>query len=162
MTIDDFWNLIEESRQGTTDCESQADRLASLLAQRAPGEIEAFDRILGERRLEAYRRDLWGVAFLVNGGCSDDGFEYFRCWLVSRGRQFFQACLASPTHVGTGIEPGEEAECEAILYAANHAYRRVTGSELPPTPIQYPPEPAGIRWTEDQLDSLFPEIAQRF
>jgi hypothetical protein len=26
----------------------------------------------------AYRADLWGAAFIINGGCSDDGFEYFR------------------------------------------------------------------------------------
>ena len=40
-------------------------------------EIEAFDRLLYEKIDAAYRWSLWGAAYVINGGCSDDGFEYF-------------------------------------------------------------------------------------
>ena len=45
---------------------------------------------------EAYHWDLWGAAYLINGGCSDDGFEYFRRWLVLQGRDVFQAAVSNP------------------------------------------------------------------
>jgi hypothetical protein len=45
---------------------------------------------------ESYRWDLWGAAYLINGGCSDDGFDYFRGWLLSQGRAIWQATLADP------------------------------------------------------------------
>ena len=28
---------------------------------------------------------------MLKGGCSDDGFEYFRGWLISRGRKVYEA-----------------------------------------------------------------------
>ena len=37
---------------------------------------------------------LWDAAYLINGGCSDDGFDYFRGWLVDQGRETFERCLA--------------------------------------------------------------------
>mgnify|MGYP000081487486 FL=1 len=30
---------------------------------------------------------------MVLGGCSDDGFDYFRFWLISRGRKIFDKAL---------------------------------------------------------------------
>ena len=29
-------------------------------------------------------------------GCSDDGFDYFRGWLIARGRQAFDQAVADP------------------------------------------------------------------
>jgi hypothetical protein len=29
---------------------------------------------------------MWVAAYLMNGGCSDDGFDYFRGWLIAQGR----------------------------------------------------------------------------
>lgn len=162
MTLDEFWRIVDESRSRATDCEAQAGHLVTLLARLPPDEIADFDRLFGERRVEAYRWDLWGVAYIVNGGCSDDGFEYFRCWLVSRGRAYYEHALASPEDAASGIEPGEEPECEDILYAADRAYTQATGRELPPTPITYPSQPAGRRWSEDDVFELFPRVAARF
>ena len=45
--------------------------------ERSPEEIVAFQRVLDELMDESYRADLWGAAYVINGGCSDDGFEDF-------------------------------------------------------------------------------------
>src|SRR5262245_53974222 len=37
--------------------------------------------------------NLWGAAYLMNGGCSDDGFEYFRAWLMAQGRRTFEKAV---------------------------------------------------------------------
>jgi hypothetical protein len=36
-----------------------------------PAEIVSFQQHLLGRMQEAYRSDLWAVAYIVNGGCSD-------------------------------------------------------------------------------------------
>jgi hypothetical protein len=41
-------------------------------------------------------RDQWGAAYLANGGCSDDGFDYFRGWLIGQGRKVYETVLADP------------------------------------------------------------------
>lgn len=158
-----FWNLIEQSRKGNPDCEKQAERLTRLLKKLPPEEIYDFDRHFARRRLEAYRWDLWAVAYIINGGCSDDGFEYFRCWLIGQGQKAFKAALSSPETIGDLVEDDvEDIECEDILYAPNHAYEQITKTEMPPTEINYPPDPAGERWEEEDLERLYPELWERF
>ena len=45
-------------------------------------EITAWDHIFDQLSDQAYRTDVWAAAYLINGGASDVGFYYFRCWLV--------------------------------------------------------------------------------
>jgi hypothetical protein len=45
---------------------------------------------------DSYRNLLWAAAYLINGGCSDDGFESFRCWLIVQGRTVFERSVADP------------------------------------------------------------------
>jgi hypothetical protein len=59
-------------------------------------EIESFDKHFVQFSRQAYTWDLWGAAFIINGGCSDDGFQYFRWWLISRGRDWFYRALREP------------------------------------------------------------------
>jgi hypothetical protein len=44
----------------------------------------------------AYPWDLWGAAFVINGGCSDDGCERFRARLIMQGRDVFERALDDP------------------------------------------------------------------
>jgi hypothetical protein len=56
---------------------------------------------------------LWGAAYLINGGCSDDGFDYFRRWLILQGHKVFQAAIANPDSLADVVDPDEEfIECE--------------------------------------------------
>src|SRR5215208_2580480 len=163
MTTDQFWDFIHRSGQAATDCQEHADALRVLLAKLPPEEILAFGAELDARLAEAYRWDLWGVAYLVNGGCPDDGFEYFRLWLIAQGRDYFEAALREPERAGDRAVPGE-AECEALLYSGTAAYEERTGAEEPTSARsrRLPPEPDGEPWEEDDLPRLFPDVAARF
>ena len=163
MDISEFWQLIEQSRDGTSECEEQAERLVELLAELEPKQVVDFDRHFTERMIEAYRWDLWAVAYIVNGGCSDDGFEYFRCWLIGQGEEYFDAALQDPENAANHVEPGEEVECEDLLYAASRAYEELTGDEeMPWEEIPRPAEPTGEPWEEDELETLYPRLAEKF
>jgi hypothetical protein len=95
-----FWNVISRSLAGTDSVRLTAKKQERLLEQ----ELERLSRAehtgflghfyAGSRK--AYRRDLWAVAFVVMGGCSDDCFMEFRTWLVLRGKRVYAAALQNP------------------------------------------------------------------
>lgn len=88
---------------------------------------------------DSYRAPLWAAAYVINGGCSDDGFDYFRGWLIMQGREVFEQVLADPEALADNptvchaAPEGYELECEDALSIAWHAHLSVTGHEIPAT-----------------------------
>lgn len=168
-----FWELIDQAQRaapghGMEATERQALALEGALAMLKPDEIVAFQGQLELKLAESYRWDLWGAGYLLNGGCSDDCFEYFRGWLIGRGRKTYEEALQRPDSLAAyaaaprqiGSEEGAR-ECERILYSARSAYLKVTGKEMPANPPQRLASPKGARWEEDALPRLLPRIAAK-
>jgi hypothetical protein len=61
-----------------------------------PGELLEFQRHFNKMQTESYSWNLWGAAYLMNAGCSDDGFEYFRAWLLAQGRDAVEKAFEDP------------------------------------------------------------------
>jgi hypothetical protein len=144
-----FWKLIADARASVSD-PSDGDAVASaastLLAALPPAEIVAAQQVLWDLLAESYRHPLWAAAYLINGGCSDDGFDYFRGWLLTQGEEVFRAALASPDSLAalpavvSAAESGMEFECESALSIAWNAHLAATGMKLPEDAftIRYP------------------------
>jgi hypothetical protein len=140
MDREQFWALIEAAKAASGgDCKRQAAQLVAALRQRSPDDILAYHRVELELMAESYRWDLWGAAYLINGGCSDDGFDYFRGWLLTQGRATWEAAVADPdslaAHPQVRARSRQEAWagslwCERVLGAAYDAYQAVTGQEF--------------------------------
>jgi len=47
------------------------------LAGLSPDEIAGAAQTFWDLMADSYREYLWGASYLINGGASDDGFEYF-------------------------------------------------------------------------------------
>jgi hypothetical protein len=94
MTVAEFWDHIRATRR--VDADAHAERLVKRLAKLSEAKILAFDHLWHRMLHRAYRWNLWGAAYLIHGGCSDDGFDYFRRWLVLRGREAFEAAVKRP------------------------------------------------------------------
>ncbi|MFI9846385.1 DUF4240 domain-containing protein [Nonomuraea sp. NPDC051941] len=144
MTRDDFWAILAQCPPPAGP-DDDCDALVARLGRLSPPEIVAFDQHLTDLRLAAHRLDLWGAAYLINGGCSDDGFEYFRCWLVGQGRRTYEAALDDPDSLAdcqparrSILDDSDECECESFMYAPGKAYERITGQELPEVTGEYP------------------------
>ena len=161
MTTDEFWKIIESARQEDPDPEAVSGAVKTELESLSVDDVLGFDRELTRRWVESYRWDLWAVAYIINGGCSDDGFAYFRGWLVAKGRSYFEAALADPVRAADEAEP-DANECEDMLSVASSVYKSKTGSYPPNSDIQFPNDPAGNAWEEDQLQTLYPELSKRF
>jgi hypothetical protein len=167
MSTDRFWLLIALARRlGSTECHALTDRLRWILSHLSEAAILGFSLRFDERMAEAYRWDLWAVAYIVNGGCSDDGFEYFRGWLISQGKAYFEAAMRDPAAAADRASPfAFRTECEQMLYVALRAFEDKTGREgreLPTPRVPYARSPAGENWTEKQLPELYPELVERF
>ena len=79
MTAECFWQIVQRSfdRCGGI-IEEQDYALADELEPLTTDEIVSFDRHFFHFYQSAYTWGLWGAAFVINGGCSDDGFKDFR------------------------------------------------------------------------------------
>ena len=127
MTEAEFWNLIEAARAESDDAQETAEQLGEQLSELEPETLYAFEEQLARLLERSYTWELWGVAYVLNGGCSDDGFHYFRGWLIAQGREVFERALTDPDSLVDQVEDMEEAECEDILHVATSAYREATG-----------------------------------
>lgn len=163
MTLDLFWKIIERTRKGVTDPDEHGDRILETLAQFDEGDLIEFDRLLSERLAESHRHDLWAVAFIAQGGCSDDAFDYFQCWLVSQGRRYFETALADPQKAARRIEPGDEAQFERLGYLAAEAYEAKSGKRDFETRRQPVPRTLkGRAWEEEDLPRMYPRLFRRY
>jgi hypothetical protein len=97
---------------------------------------------------DAHTWNLWGAAYLINGGCSDDGFVYFCAWLIGRGRAVYEAAVADPDTLADVVEEVGygEYELEMLMGVATPAYEEMTGEPMPKTGVRWPSNPKGREW----------------
>ncbi len=161
VSQDSFWQIIGEVRNGVASPEERPGALEKRLARMAAPSIQAFDNMYHQQLAKAYRWDLWGAVYLIHGGCSDDGFRYFRDSLISEGREVFEQALRDPDSLAS-FEFDDEAELESFGYAASTAYEQVAGREMPYPETPRVEDPEGKEWTEDDLGSMFPKLAKKY
>jgi hypothetical protein len=107
---------------------------------------------------------------VANGGASDDGFEYFRCWLISRGPGVFDKLMADPDSLADILASGvkEVLEFEDFGYVAAEVWGEKTarpGNEMSRSPTMiYPSKPSGTEFKEDAADlsKRYPKLWRRF
>jgi Protein of unknown function (DUF4240) len=105
----------------------------------------------------SYRNSLWAATSLINGGYSDDGFEYFRGWLIAQGRKVFVQSVANPETLADlpVIDPaGPRArwlECEEMFTSRGGRIRRrrARHSPLRRSPFATPELEAGREFEFD-------------
>ena len=164
---DRWWDLIERSRKGAEGPEEQAEQLHDLLVDELEAdEILAFDKFVHEKLRDAYRFDLWEVAYVMNGGCSDDGFDYFCGWLVGKGRKHYEAALANPEDAAKGVSPDDEPfENESFWYVSANAWKEKTGGDdaaYEKAATQVTRTIQGEGFDEDAAYEKYPKLAKKF
>jgi hypothetical protein len=167
--MDTYWDLVDEARSGVADPVEDADRVAArlvdLLAECPVPEILQAEVRFQELQRRSYRWDLWAAAYLIRGGCSDDGFDYFRGWLVMQGRRAWEAAVADPDSLADTVRSSETfAECEDALAVAGDAHARATGDRdgfwpaweaVPGARASLPADdPVGEQWDFDDDDVM--------
>ncbi|MFJ6857525.1 DUF4240 domain-containing protein [Streptomyces werraensis] len=140
MNGQQFWQLVEAARDQARhpdDAQDVAHRATERLATRSAEEIVAAQQVLWDLMADSCTNPLWAAAYLINGGCSDDGFDYFRGRLITQGREVFGRAVAGPDAladlpvVRASAADGHDLECEEVLSIAWNAHIRATGRQLP-------------------------------
>lgn len=162
MDTDAYWQLVDEARTRARgrrpadtplDAEDVAEALKDLLVERGTEATLAADAAYDEVVAGAYGNRLWGAAYVIGGGCSDDGFDYFLGWLVAQGRTVFDRAVADPDSLADVVDENTTAECEDMLSAAWDAYQELTGDEPPPPDDDEAPfDATGVDGAADQVD----------
>lgn len=160
MKTEQFWNIIESAKhKSPKNSERQVKLIGQTLESLPAKEIVAFDKIYDRLRFRAYSWDLWEAANLLKGGCSDDGFEDFRAWLISRGRKVYEAAMRDPDSlVRQAADSQDNYELGSMLYVASHAYERATGESIPMLDSDYPELKGNRCKSESSLRKRLPRL----
>ncbi|CCE00652.1 DUF4240 domain-containing protein [Bradyrhizobium sp. STM 3809] len=173
MPADQFWSIIGRAGAASGgDPAAQCEALAAALRELSLGQIIGFEVAFRRYLNQAYSWDLWGAAYVIHGGCSDDSFEYFRRWLVTRGQDVYEAAMADPDSLAQfngAAGPGGAWDFEEIYYVANRVFRESGGEgdvrdHSEPEAGLGGPEPTGDPLEEDEahLAARYPKLWQRF
>lgn len=177
MKEERFWQIIETSREKAKVAQRNEDQdfselqehtLKEVLEKIPPQEIVEFKLRMSELHSRAYRWDLWGAAYWMDGGCSDDGFMDFRYCLISLGRDLYTRILANPDVLAETIGRSDipYMQAEGFGYVPRQVYEELTGEDMPePDPeIKHPSDPAGERFDFDDPEEMrrrFPRLVER-
>jgi hypothetical protein len=175
MTDEDkYWQLIADSiDESGGDLECQENVLIGLLEKLSPKEMVGFRLRTDKLLYDTYNSEMWCAGYIMNGGCSDDMFEYFRLWVISRGRETYEKAKADPDSLVTEDDQmGQGYDFESLWYVALKAFENKTGKELYDY-IDYENFKFGegnypqfdFTWSEDDPESMkkiCPKLFERF
>lgn len=173
MGEDQFWAIIEKAgavRKGraTRDEDELCEALSKELSRLDAGQVRAFADLLGQRLRDACTWDLWGAAYVMMGGCSDDMFVYFRSWLVAQGRATFEGALRNADSALAALnveEPDMECELESLTYAVDEVLEDQNEGDDEPPMVNDKAEPTGTPFDEEDQDALmerYPKLAAMY
>ena len=131
MDEQQFWNIVERSLRNSTNPDEQEAWLINELQKLSLEEIIGFRLRTDKLLYDTYTSEMWCAGFIMNEGCSDDGFEYFRCWVISRGENVYNEAKKNPDSLISEVVDGQESyDFESFWYVALDAFHKKTGKDL--------------------------------
>jgi Uncharacterized conserved protein len=138
-----FWEAIEKSNKhkkshwSEYDIDEHLENLTEYLSKFGKDRLIMFEKTLQEKLSELYTAEIAELSIIIecdykneNGVyvfddyLSDDGFIYFRCWLLLKGKEFFEDIKSDIQSFVSGKYSFNIGDCwaEGLLYVADDAY----------------------------------------
>ena len=134
MDEEQFWAIVQTAVDEAGDDEDEyLEVVKRELSKLSLKEMIGFRLRTDKLLYDSYTSEMWCAGYLMNGGCSDDGFEYFRLWVISRGRKVYEAAMANPDNLIDYIDDDDEMdffEFELFWYVALEAFEEAVDAEL--------------------------------
>ena len=134
MDEEQFWAIVQTAVDDAGDDEDEyLEVVKRELSKLSLKEMIGFRLRTDKLLYDSYTSEMWCAGYLMNGGCSDDGFEYFRLWVISRGRKVYEAAMANPDNLIDYIDDDAEMdffEFELFWYVALEAFEEAVDAEL--------------------------------
>ena len=127
-----FWTIVSKSLENSQNQDQQEKYLIREISKLSPKEIIGFKLRTDRLLYDTYNSEMWCAAYLMNRGlCRGDGFEYFRNWLISRGKEICYKAKENPDNLITEVsEDKDDYEFEGFWYVALEAFEKKTGKDL--------------------------------
>lgn len=126
-----FWSIIDKSLINTSNQDDQEHYLIKEIGKLTPKQMVGFRLRTDKLLYDTYNSEMWCAGYIMNGGCSDDGFEYFRNWIISRGKDTYYKAKQNPDNLINELsEDVEIYDFESFWYVAIEAFTKKTGKDL--------------------------------
>ncbi|MET3129270.1 hypothetical protein ABID42_004392 [Arcicella rosea] len=84
-----YWKIIDKSLKNTSNQDDQEQYLINEIGTLTPKQMIGFRLRTDKLLYDTYNSEMWCAGCIMNNGSSDDGFEYFRNWVISRGKKAY-------------------------------------------------------------------------
>lgn len=162
MTETQFWSLIDQARMGRPES-ADPDSLGKVLDRLNDGDVSDFSLSFHEKICDLNLWRLWGAGYVIAGGMSDDGFRYFRAWIIGKGKDAFEVAIREPDELGPFVD-NPEVENELLEYVAASILERrgVKEDTSGRCGRQADGEPTGEPFDEETIADSYPKLAALF
>ncbi|MBO9636116.1 MAG: DUF4240 domain-containing protein [Chitinophagaceae bacterium] len=183
MDTTHFWKIMDNAFNiGGFENSLREDAILKQLISLTPSQIQDFEIIFQQMNQKASTWGNFAANTVIMGGSTDDGFYYFRCWLISLGQKNFEETLKNPDYLATLDIPVEKshglamAEFEELISLSDQAYEKVTGKK-PESDTTFPRDNAqrlglfydsgttmkGVEWVQnDELPKIVPNLCKKY
>lgn len=138
-----FWNPIDKSNQHKNshwseyDVDEHLENLTELLSGSSRQKLIQFEKFLQQNLHKLYTAEIAELAVILecdfkeendqiifDDYLSEDGFIYFRCWILLQGKEFFDDITKDINAFVSGKYGFDIADtsAEGLLYVADEAY----------------------------------------
>ena len=160
-----FYELIDEARPSPDPAAPSADpaELREVLERLDDDELIGFAAAFARELVRLNRWEIWGAGYAALGplgGIGDDGFHYFRCWIIGKGADAVDTALEDPDGLADhlGEEEGEDLLNEELEYVATELLED-RGIDAPEAEEEVDGHPAGDEFDEDLLERDYPRLS---
>lgn len=160
-----FWEAIEKANKQKKanwyeyDIDEHLENLTAYLSKFGKERLILFEKTLQKKLNKLYTAEIAELSIILecefslsdgtyvfNDHLSDDGFIYFRCWLLLKGKEFFEDIEKDIQSFVSGKYNFNIGDCwgEGLLYVSDEAYSENHDNE----------DESEIR---DAVDTLYPD-----
>ncbi len=161
----EFWDLIAKARGTTSPGAPGAtpEELRAVLEGLPSAEVARFEEHFYRKLCELNTWRLWGAGYVIAGGMSDDGFHYFRSWIIGKGQAAFELAKTDPDALGPLVDD-PEVDNEELEYVALEVLesRGVEDDPRERCPDDPDDDPEGEPFDEDTVEGSYPRLAAQF
>lgn len=161
MTSHEFWQIIAQAKKNALQVEARPDTLRKLLLTHSAFAVQSLHEIYQKQSRLAYQWDLWAAVYIINDGCSDECFDFFRDWLISEGQETFEKALVDAQSLAE-LDKIELCELEELGYVAGEVFSQLSGQPMPLEQFEHTVHPSGKPWDEDSLERRYPKLTAKY
>src|ERR1044072_8499241 len=100
-----YWEIVNASAKYSPESVKQLRYVVNDLKARPHDDIVGFMLRTHQLQQDLYTSDMWCACCLMNrGDCMEDGFEYFRLWIVSVGKDTYYNAKANPDSLAAKLD----------------------------------------------------------